>query len=417
MAKKIPKQYNPLNLAPLNNNNNTNASCATNVNKQQQSHQIPQKFFFDVWSPSQLNPTTTIPTNTTNGKEQPIISESKNILDAFSGYTEYLGNNVLSNGNFEPGPPFGSINASNYVDYLSGQPIPESSYYSYYQGPVFSSGNINNQQYRCSPLKNLNTNSSPLEDYLDLSMPVRGNSNANNRSGSNTFLDTSYYQFQDELQYQHMAGGQQGPYVSPLSLKFAANGASAYCCTPDNNNSSYESSSLPHYGHVRPSDIINPELYHAINNSTQPTSPTYPNLSVTFSPLSLNNNCVRNKKGRRGSAGRRRKPTQFGNIISGFASETEFLSNSPPQQHYHQGTSNPPVVFGPNGEVYQKPPYSYAALITRALRECDGGKLTLSGIYEWIKEQFPYYRTAEAAWQVILTLTCSLRILSDIIFP
>jgi hypothetical protein len=387
-----------------NNNNNTNASCSINVNKQQQSHQIPQKIFFDVWSPSQLNPNT-IQTNVTGGKDQPVLPEPKSILDAFSGYTEYLGNNALNGGGgFDPAPPFGNVTTGNYMDYLSGQPLNESSYYSYYQGPVFSSGNINNyQQYRRSPLKNINANSSPLEDYLDLSMPVRGNGSNNNTNGGGTFLDTPYYQFQDELQYHHMAGGQQAPYVSPLSLKFTANGASAYCCTPDNNNSSYESSSLPHYGHVRPSDIINPELYHAINNSTQPNSPTYPNLSVTFSPLSPNNNCVRSKKGRRGSAGRRRKPAQFGNIVSGFASETEFLSNSPPQQHYHQGTSNPPVVFGPNGEIYQKPPYSYAALITRALRECDGGKLTLSGIYEWIKEQFPYYRTAEAAWQVLLS--------------
>jgi hypothetical protein len=382
------------------NNNNTSASCAINVNKQQQSQSIPQKFFFDVWSP----PNTASSANIVNGKDpkQQILPEPKNVLDAFSGLTEYLGNNNINNVGFDSGPTFGNVNVGNYMDYLSVQPLPESSYYSYYQGPVFSSGNNNNQQnYRCSPLKNLNNNSSPLEDYLDLSMPVR---NGNSNSGNGTFLDTPYYQFQDELQYHHIAGGQSGPYVSPLSLKFTANGASAYCCTPENDNSSYESSSLPHYGHVRPSDIINPELYHAINNSTQTNSPTYPNLSVTFSPLPMNGNCVRNKKGRRGSAGRRRKSSHFGGIMSGFANEAEFLANSPPQQHYHQGTSNPPVVFGPNGEVYQKPPYSYAALITRALRECDGGKLTLSGIYEWIKEQFPYYRTAEAAWQVILIL-------------
>lgn len=46
-----------------------------------------------------------------------------------------------------------------------------------------------------------------------------------------------------------------------------------------------------------------------------------------------------------------------------------------------------------------KPPYSYAALISEALRDCPMGRLTLSGIYDWIKENFPYYRTAEAAWQ------------------
>jgi len=61
--------------------------------------------------------------------------------------------------------------------------------------------------------------------------------------------------------------------------------------------------------------------------------------------------------------------------------------------------ANLPTVMGEDGQLYQKPPYSYAALISRALRECDGAKLTLAGIYEWIKEHYPYYRTAEAAWQ------------------
>lgn len=49
--------------------------------------------------------------------------------------------------------------------------------------------------------------------------------------------------------------------------------------------------------------------------------------------------------------------------------------------------------------IYPKPPYSYASLISRALRECVCGKLTLSGIYDWIKDNHPYYRTADAAWQ------------------
>lgn len=49
---------------------------------------------------------------------------------------------------------------------------------------------------------------------------------------------------------------------------------------------------------------------------------------------------------------------------------------------------------------YQKPPYSYATLISKALQESETKKLTLSEIYEWIKTNFPYYRTAEAAWQV-----------------
>ncbi|RKP21427.1 fork head transcription factor, partial [Rozella allomycis CSF55] len=46
-----------------------------------------------------------------------------------------------------------------------------------------------------------------------------------------------------------------------------------------------------------------------------------------------------------------------------------------------------------------KPPYSYATLISKALQSAEKNRLTLNGIYEWIKESFPYYRNAEAAWQ------------------
>lgn len=52
-----------------------------------------------------------------------------------------------------------------------------------------------------------------------------------------------------------------------------------------------------------------------------------------------------------------------------------------------------------NGIKYQKPPYSYATLISKSLQESETKKLTLSEIYEWIRKNFPYYRTAEAAWQ------------------
>lgn len=58
-----------------------------------------------------------------------------------------------------------------------------------------------------------------------------------------------------------------------------------------------------------------------------------------------------------------------------------------------------PSVMGEDGKIYQKPPFSYAALISQALRDCPSAKLTLSGIYDWIKEHYPYYRSAEAAWQ------------------
>lgn len=47
-----------------------------------------------------------------------------------------------------------------------------------------------------------------------------------------------------------------------------------------------------------------------------------------------------------------------------------------------------------------KPPYSYANLITFAINSSPQKKLTLSEIYQWICDNFPYYRDAGNGWKV-----------------
>lgn len=46
-----------------------------------------------------------------------------------------------------------------------------------------------------------------------------------------------------------------------------------------------------------------------------------------------------------------------------------------------------------------KPPYSYANLITFAINSSPKKKMTLSEIYQWICENFPYYREAGNGWK------------------
>ncbi|KAM3859748.1 forkhead box protein J1-B [Diretmus argenteus] len=90
-------------------------------------------------------------------------------------------------------------------------------------------------------------------------------------------------------------------------------------------------------------------------------------------------------------------------VTSGSDSTTE-----PRFAHYaHTGHGFPhiPVQASPPVEVdYKtnpkvKPPYSYASLICMAMQASQRPKVTLSTIYNWITDNFCYYKHAEPSWQ------------------
>ncbi|XP_030060661.1 forkhead box protein I2 [Microcaecilia unicolor] len=46
-----------------------------------------------------------------------------------------------------------------------------------------------------------------------------------------------------------------------------------------------------------------------------------------------------------------------------------------------------------------RPPYSYSALIAMAIQHAPDKKLTLSQIYQYVAENFPFYKKSKAGWQ------------------
>ncbi|XP_075046002.1 forkhead box protein J3 [Mixophyes fleayi] len=85
------------------------------------------------------------------------------------------------------------------------------------------------------------------------------------------------------------------------------------------------------------------------------------------------------------------------------------IQNADSAQSTHgSGISKKSALIDPNTtldqeEVQQhkdgKPPYSYASLITFAINSSPKKKMTLSEIYQWICDNFPYYKEAGSGWK------------------
>lgn len=79
--------------------------------------------------------------------------------------------------------------------------------------------------------------------------------------------------------------------------------------------------------------------------------------------------------------------------------EEEILEDVMDGSLSHRTTSNSSSCDGRKKSHHVKPPYSYIALITMSILQSPDKKLTLSGICDFIKNKFPYYKEKYPMWQ------------------
>ncbi|KAF3845125.1 hypothetical protein F7725_008288 [Dissostichus mawsoni] len=88
-------------------------------------------------------------------------------------------------------------------------------------------------------------------------------------------------------------------------------------------------------------------------------------------------------------------PASF--IPPSYGSQRQFITNSP-------GFGGPDLGWlsiASQEELLKlvRPPYSYSALIAMAIQNAHEKKLTLSQIYQYVAENFPFYKKSKAGWQ------------------
>ncbi|GES86155.1 forkhead box protein J3 isoform X1 [Rhizophagus clarus] len=140
-----------------------------------------------------------------------------------------------------------------------------------------------------------------------------------------------------------------------------------------------------------------PPIYHSSGPNTTTNSLLSSNTPVSYAPAANQYNPSMIKTEQSSAAQNSSSPNvttasmeSFNNISNRKASATTTPITSP--------TKNPQDLVVET-HIQGKPPYSYATLITYAITNSPNKQLTLNEIYNWVMENYPYYKTAGTGWK------------------
>ncbi|KAG0199935.1 Forkhead box protein J3 [Mortierella sp. GBA30] len=195
--------------------------------------------------------------------------------------------------------------------------------------------------------------------------------------------------------------GSMGALLSPKSELSGQD--SHYHISHSNNNSNQQ------YHYHSPSNITNPKESprggnSSVKKSRASLSEGFSNLSTAASPPPLHSIASATATNARGG---------MTAITANLSSPTSSISaTSPPPMSppssikkkggpAKKGVTVATTTTGTEGQQskFPKPTHSYSYLITTAILESPNRQLTLNDIYEWVMENFPWYRTATNGWK------------------